>query len=143
MRSSPLAATIVLAANTAIATALAQLCTVANIQAALPANGTLNSINFLTDTVTVSPLYNITAAVGTWPSTSRRSPVTYCNVTVSYSRPGKTAVTLLYASPSPNSLLNRFYVAGGSGYTLSSSAIGSLSYGTVSGATSAGDDAFM
>jgi tannase len=142
MRSSPIVVATTAMATVTAAASLADLCTVANVQAALPANGTLNGIFLLPDTVTAAALYNVTAAAGIGAISSSSSPVTYCNVTVSYSRPGKNDVTLLYAFPDPATFLNRFYVAGGEGYTLSSSATGGLSYGAASGATSAGYDAF-
>lgn len=129
-----------LAASTVAAATLDDLCTVANVQAALPANGTLNGIALLPDTVTASPVYNASVSAGVGSSTT--SVVTYCNVTVSYSRPGKTDVSLLYGFPSPDAFLNRFYVAGGEGYSLSTSATGGIAYGAASGATSAGYDAF-
>jgi tannase len=42
----------------------------------------------------------------------------------------------------PENFLNRFYVAGGGGFSLSSSSTGGLAYGAASGATDAGYDAF-
>jgi tannase len=131
MRSSPCRAAAALATS-ATAASLADVCTVANVQAALPANGTLVGINMIPSSVTASPLYNVSTSTDT---------VSYCNVTVAYSRAGKNDVTLLYAFPSPGSFSNRFYVAGGEGYSLSSTSTGGLSYGAVGGASSAGYDA--
>jgi tannase len=62
---------------------------------------------------------------------------------VAYIHPVKNdQVNLLYAFPQPSDFRNRFYVAGGGGYSLSSSATGGLQYGAASGATDAGYDAF-
>ncbi|KAL4888885.1 Tannase/feruloyl esterase [Aspergillus ambiguus] len=131
-------------ATTATATSLVDLCTVSNVQAALPANGTLLGINMIPSTVTASPVYNATVG-GMMGSTTSSSSETYnyCNVTVSYTHTGKgDTVVVKYAFPSPSDFKNRFYVAGGGGFSLSSDATGGLSYGAAGGATSAGYDAF-
>ncbi|ORY59157.1 tannase [Pseudomassariella vexata] len=124
-------------AATAKAATLADLCTVANVQSALPANGTLVGIDLLPSTVTASPVYNATGGM------SSTATYTYCNVTVAYTHTGKgDIVNLKYALPSPSSFSNRFYVAGGGGFSLSSDATGGLAYDAASGATDAGYDAF-
>lgn len=67
----------------------------------------------------------------------------YCNITFTYSHTGKDdQVQVIYALPQPSDFQNRFYTAGGGGYSLSSSATGGLQYGAASGATDAGYDAF-
>lgn len=143
MRQSSLAAIAALAAtaNAANSTSstLADVCTVSNVQAALPANGTLLGIDLIPSAVTASALYNVSSGgMGTTTTTT-----TYCNVTITYTHTGKgDTVVVKYAFPQPSDFENRFYVAGGGGYSLSSDATGGLTYGAVGGATSAGYDAF-
>ena len=120
---------------------LADVCTVANVQAALPSNGTLLGINPVSSSVIASPVYNATLGGG-MGSAASSTTYNYCNVTITYERPGKTDVTVKYALPEPSAFSNRFYVAGGGGYSLSSDATGGLAYGAAGGATSAGYDAF-
>jgi tannase len=120
MASVALAATVG-ATNSSLAT----VCTAAHVQAALPANGTLLGIDLLPSSVLAN------TANGTYGE--------YCNVTVSYLHTGTTdQVVLNYGFPSPDAFKNRFYVAGGFGYTLSTDITGGLEYGAVSGATDAG-----
>jgi tannase len=128
-----LAATANAASNLTSTSSLATVCTVSNVQAALPANGTLLGIELIPSLTTASALYNQSSGMGSTSTT------TYCNVTLTYTHPGKRdTVELLLAFPEPNSFANRYYVAGGGGYSLSSSATGGLSYGAVGAATSAG-----
>ncbi|KAI9732530.1 MAG: hypothetical protein M1834_003865 [Cirrosporium novae-zelandiae] len=115
-------------AATASATSLADVCTVSNVQAALPANGTLLGIALIPSSVTANTV---------------SSTYDYCNVTATYTHPGKDdSVIVWYSFPSPDSFKNRFYVGGGGGYTLNSDATGGLSYGAASGVTNAGYDGF-
>ncbi|OJJ45336.1 hypothetical protein ASPZODRAFT_69429 [Penicilliopsis zonata CBS 506.65] len=116
-------------AATANATSLSDVCTVANVQAALPSNGTLLGIDLLPSTVTAS--------------NSTSDTYSYCSVTVAYTHTGKgDEVVLNVAFPSPSDFANRIYVAGGGGYSLSTETTGGLSYGAVGAATDAGYDAF-
>ncbi|TGJ86258.1 hypothetical protein E0Z10_g2506 [Xylaria hypoxylon] len=136
------AAAMAVTASLSNAASLADVCTVKNVQAALPANGTLLGINLIPSSVIASPLYNVTASGGGM-FTSGSSPLTYCNVTLSYTHAGKgDTVVVKYAFPEPSVFKNRFYVAGGGGYSLSSDATGGIEYGAASGATDAGYDAF-
>ncbi|OLN81214.1 Tannase 2 [Colletotrichum chlorophyti] len=123
---------------------LADICTVENVQNALPSNGTLLGIDLLPSTVTASPVYNATTGGGMMGGGSSSSQsYTYCNVTVHYTHTGKgDKVVVKYAFPSPADFRKRFYVAGGGGFSLSSDATGGLSYGAAGGATDAGYDAF-
>ncbi|CRG86551.1 hypothetical protein PISL3812_03559 [Talaromyces islandicus] len=131
-----LAATLGATAATA-ASSLADVCTVSNVQSALPSNGTLLGINLLPSTVTASALYNQSSGTGS------SGTYNYCNVTVAYTHTGKgDNVVLKYAFPSPSDFKNRFYVAGGGGFSLSTDATGGLGYGAAGGATDAGYDAF-
>jgi tannase len=136
MRQSSRVAVTALAA-TANAASLSDVCTVSNVQAAIPANGTLLGIDLIPSAVTASAVYNASAGMGS------TATYTYCNVTVTYTHTGKgDQVVIKYAFPSPSDFENRFYVAGGGGFSLSSDATGGLAYGAVGGATSAGYDAF-
>ncbi|KAI0539506.1 Tannase/feruloyl esterase [Xylaria digitata] len=137
----PYAATMAATASLSNAASLADVCTVKNVQAALPANGTLLGIELIPSSVTASPLYNVTAGGGGMGGSS--SALTYCNVTLSYTHTGKSdKVVVKYAFPEPSAFNNRFYVGGGGGYSLSSDATGGIEYGAASGATDAGYDAF-
>ncbi|KAK5113612.1 hypothetical protein LTR85_010841 [Meristemomyces frigidus] len=137
-------------ATAANAASLADLCTVSNVQSALPANGTYNGIELIPSAVTASPVYNATLSTGglrrrQMPTTSSSSGTTYsyCNVTVTYTHTGKDdEVVVKYVFPSPDDYQSRFYVGGGGGFSLSSDATGGLEYGAVGAATSAGYDAF-
>lgn len=136
MRHSSRAAVAGLAAA-ANAASLSDVCTVSNVQAALPANGTLLGIDLIPSAVTAAAVYNATAGM------SSTETYTYCNVTITYTHTGKgDEVVVKYAFPQPSDFNNRFYVAGGGGFSLSSDATGGLEYGAASGATSAGYDAF-
>ncbi|CAM1507973.1 Fc.00g048210.m01.CDS01 [Cosmosporella sp. VM-42] len=128
-------AVVVTATNAAT---LADVCTEVNVQSALPANGTLLGIDLLPSSVTAKAVYNATTGMG-----GGSESYTYCSITVTYKHTGKDdRVVLKYAFPSPFDFKNRFYVAGGGGFSLSSDATGGLSYGAAGGATDAGYDAF-
>lgn len=121
---------------TASATSLADICTVSNVQAALPSDGTILGVNFIPSAVTASPVYNATSGTST-------TALTYCNVTVTYEHAGENDETIIkLALPQPSDYKGRWYVGGGGGYSLSSDATGGITYGAASGATSAGYDAF-
>lgn len=141
-----------LAATAVSATSLSDLCTVANVKAALPVNGTINGIDLIPSSVTASAVTNSSSsgtsgkpagigrrqAMGTGSSTF----YPYCNVTVAYTHTGKgDKVVLKLAFPEPASYKNRFYVAGGGAYSLNTDATGGLEYGAAAGATDAGYDA--
>ncbi|KAL2862223.1 putative tannase [Aspergillus lucknowensis] len=135
------------AASTANAASFADLCATAHVRSALPLNGTLLGIDLLPSSVTVS-IYNASSSPSPSPGSSggigaRSASYNYCNVTVAYTHTGKDdKVVLKYAFPEPSNFKNRFYVAGGGGFSLSSDATGGLEYGAVGGATDAGYDAF-
>lgn len=143
MRSTSCAVTVAAVIAAVIAASLADVCTVSNVQAALPGNGTLLGIDLLPSSVTASVVYNASTGMGMGTSTSTTATYTYCNVTVSYTHTGKgDKVVLKYAFPSPSDYTSRFYIAGGGGFSLSTDAIGGLAYGAAGGATDAGYDAF-
>ncbi|TDZ32365.1 Tannase [Colletotrichum spinosum] len=137
-------------AAAASSSSLADVCTVENVQKALPSNGTLLGIDLLPLTVTAAAVYNATTGGGGGggdgmggASSGSSETYTYCNVTVHFTHTGKgDTVVLKYAFPSPSDFKKRFYVAGGGGFSLSSDATGGLTYGAASGATDAGYDAF-
>ncbi|KAJ5080801.1 Tannase [Penicillium angulare] len=109
----------------ASAKSLDDLCTVSNVKAALPSNGTLLGIDLIPAATTAGVVSS--------------SSYNYCNVSVTYTHPGKgDSVVVEYAFPEPSNFKSRFYVAGGYGYSLSTSSTGGISYGAVGGATSAG-----
>lgn len=109
---------------------LTDLCTVSNVQAALPASGVVAGVELLSSSVTANTVNSTTA--------------TYCNVTVQYSHTGRDdSVTLWYTFPSPSEYANRLYLPGGGGYSLSTSdPVGGLTYGAVSGSTDVGYGGF-
>lgn len=134
MRSSFrfVAATALAAATTATAATIEDLCTVANVQAALPVNGTLLGIELLPSSVATSIVYNATAEETT-------KLYDYCNVTLSYVHTGTTDIVKLnYIMPSPDVFLNRFLVTGGFAYQLNTDFLGSLVYGAATGGTDGG-----
>ncbi|THZ55951.1 Tannase 30 kDa subunit [Aureobasidium pullulans] len=139
---SHLARAAVAAAAAVNASSLADVCTVSNVQAALPANGTLLGIDLIPSAVTASAVYNASTSMGGMGS-SGGATYSYCNVTITYTHTGKNdEVVVKYAFPQPSDFKKRFYVAGGGGFSLSSTATGGLEYGAVGAATSAGYDAF-
>ena len=135
-------------AVTAIAASIEDLCTTDNVQSILPANGTILGVDLLPASVSAIVVYNATAGGGIGggfggPMSDGGPRYTYCNVTLSYTHTGKDdTVILKYAFPGPDDFQNRFFVSGGGGYSLSSSATGGLRYGAASGATDAGYGAF-
>lgn len=144
MRTS-VAASAAMAAVAASAMSLDEICTVSNVQAALPENGTILGIELIPSTVTASAVHNATVGGGGMggPSTGVGTTYSYCNITVSYTHTRKgDVIPLRFAFPEPSGFKKRFYLAGGGGFSLSSDATGGLPYGAVSGATSAGYDAF-
>lgn len=134
MRQSVRSTAVAALAATANAASLADVCTVSNVQAALPANGTLLGINMIPSSVTANAVYNAT-------SQSSTTAYSYCNVTATYAHPGKDQVVVWYTFPSPDTFMNRFYVGGGGGYSLNADPTGGLAYGAVAGVTDAGYDA--
>jgi tannase len=137
-------------AATAKAATLAELCTVSNVQAALPANGTIAGIELIPSSVTATAVYNASTSSGgmmrkrqSSSSSSSTTTYSYCNVTATYTHAGKgDSVVVWYGFPDPSIFENRFYVSGGGGYSLASGVTGGLEYGAVTGCTDAGYDAF-
>ncbi|KAF4119254.1 tannase [Geosmithia morbida] len=124
------------------ASSLTDICSTAKVQSALPSNGTILGIDLVPSSVTAAAVYNATIGGGMGGSPSTET-YDYCNVTVAYTHTGKgDKVVLKYAFPSTSDFKNRFYVAGGGGFTLNSDSTGGLPYGASAGATDAGYDAF-
>ncbi|KAF7915711.1 uncharacterized protein EAE97_012169 [Botrytis byssoidea] len=126
-------------AATVQALSLADMCTVANVQAALPVDGSIPNITMVASSVSASPVYN--ATLGSGMVKRDTTSYSYCNVTATYTH-GSDSVIVWYGFPDPSIFENRFYVAGGGGYSLSSGVTGGLEYGAVTGYTDAGYDAF-
>ncbi|KAK4106675.1 tannase and feruloyl esterase [Parathielavia hyrcaniae] len=125
---------------TARALSLSDVCTVSNVQSALPSNGTLLGLNLIPSSV-MATVANVSAGGGM--GMIKRAASQYCDVTVTYTHTGQgDEVNLKFAFSSPSDFRNRFYVGGGGGFSLSSSATGGLDYGAAGGATDAGYDAF-
>lgn len=125
------------------AATLADVCTPSNVQSALPSNGTLLGIDLIPSSVTAAAVYNATTGGGMGGGSTSSATYSYCNVTVSYTHTGKgDTVVLKYGLPAPSDYTNRFYVAGGGGFSLNTDATGGLPYGAAAGATDAGYDAF-
>lgn len=126
-------------------TSLADVCTVANVQAALPVNGTIAGVSLIPSSVTasVANVSSSSSSVGLGMR-KRATGSTYCNVTVQYSHTGRSdSVTLWYTLPAPSDFESRFYIAGGGGYSLSmGEPTGGLDYGAVSGGSDVGYDGF-
>ncbi|RBR19793.1 hypothetical protein FVER53590_13823 [Fusarium verticillioides] len=133
-----------LLASGSLASSLSELCTVSNLKAALPSNGTLLGIDMIPSTITVSTaVYNASASMGGGPMKRDADTYNYCNVTVAYTHGSKgDTVNLKYAFPDPKDFKSRFYVAGGGGYSLNTDTTGGLKYGAAAGATDGGYDAF-
>lgn len=122
------------------ANSLSDVCTLSNVKSALPSNGTLLGIELIPSSSTAAAVYNATIGGGMGSTSS--ATYNYCNVTLTYTHPGKgDTIVVKYALPEPSDFKKRFYVAGGGGYSLSSDSTGGLEYGAAGGATSAGYDA--
>ena len=130
-------------AATGTATSLADMCTVSNVQAALPSNGTIAGIELITSSVTATAVYNASSGSGGSLRKRDSSAYSYCNVTVQYMHAGKgDSIVVWYGFPEASIFENRFYVGGGGGYSLATGVTGGLEYGAVTGCTDAGYDAF-
>ncbi|TEY63540.1 hypothetical protein BOTCAL_0154g00080 [Botryotinia calthae] len=124
---------------TTITESLVQLCTDANVKAALPADGTFAGITMVSSLTSANVVYNAADSVLGGEGTT--GPWTHCNATVYYTHTGSNdSVFISYALPAPSAFKNRFYVQGGQAYSLSSDPLGGLTYRAVEGMTSAGYD---
>lgn len=122
---------------------LASLCTVSNVQKALPA-GQFTGLSLKTTSVTANAVYNATAqGANVYPS---KSGLSYCNVTFSYSHSGVyDTVNLWYYLPDPSTYKQRFLATGGGGESInsgSSALLQGLVYGAVAGLTDGGFGGF-
>ncbi|KAJ5093768.1 Tannase/feruloyl esterase [Penicillium angulare] len=139
MRLQKGASTMALATAASAASSLTDVCTVANVKSALPANGTILGVNVIPSLSTANTVYNASGSSAMGTTSGSTETYNYCNVTVTYTHPGKDdTVVVMYAMPEPSDYKKRFYVAGGGGYSLNADTTGGLEYGAVAGATSAG-----
>ncbi|KAK0732302.1 Tannase/feruloyl esterase [Lasiosphaeris hirsuta] len=130
-----------IAASLGVCTAipsLAQVCTAAYIQAALPANSFLQGVEPVPSSVNANIVRNFTVnGGGTALSTSNRD---FCNVSFTYGRTGRSdKVNLWFYLPSPDQFQNRFLATGGGGLAITSGERG-LAGGLVYGAATATTD---
>lgn len=136
------------ATNTSSST-LADVCTTANIQAALSANNsyipaTIYNITLDPSSATANPVYNTSVSDEVFfPDAT----FDYCNVTFSYSHGGRgDKVNLMYWLPAPSDFRNRYLSTGGGGFAISSgtgSLPGGIIYGAVAGTTDGGFGGFQ
>ncbi|CAK7213509.1 hypothetical protein SBRCBS47491_001824 [Sporothrix bragantina] len=130
-------------AGSSCSTSLADVCSVANAQAALPADGTFNGITINVDSVTVNAVYNQAVEAG---SNFPAGVINYCNITFSYSHDGADDTVLVqYWMPAPGDFTNRFLATGGGAYSINgqgSNQPGGLLYGAASGMTDGGFGGF-
>ncbi|KAI3391861.1 hypothetical protein diail_6660, partial [Diaporthe ilicicola] len=120
---------------------LTEFCSMANVQAALPANG----VNLTPSSVTAALANSSTSSGGIGGMAKRDTSDLCCNVTVEYTRTGKDdSVLLWYSFPVvPDAFENRFYMSGGGGYAEgSSNPTGGLSYRAFYGSTNSGYNGF-
>ncbi|GME86249.1 unnamed protein product [Ambrosiozyma monospora] len=128
-------------------TSLSDICTSDYIESILPADGEILGVQMVPGSTSASVVANASLSSGGMggmsSSSSDDTTYTYCNVTVEYTHPGKDdSVILIFGFPDVSDFKDRFYVAGGGGFSLSTDYTSGLEYGAVSGATSAGYDAF-
>lgn len=124
---------------------LASLCSIANVQAALPV---VPGITFDPTSVTADAVTNTTISGSVmYPD----GVIDFCNVTLTYSHDGlDDKVIVAYWLPAPSAFKNRFLSTGGGGYAINSgitaggqaSLPGGTLYGAVSGATDGGFGSF-
>ncbi|OJJ45207.1 hypothetical protein ASPZODRAFT_160137 [Penicilliopsis zonata CBS 506.65] len=132
-----------LAGTARAVSSLSEACTVAKVQAALPADGTFNGLSLSADSVTANTVYNVSYTGQTFfPDTT----INYCNVTFTYSHDGADdEVQLEYWLPAPADFANRFLTTGGGAYDINSqgsSNPGGVMYGAVAGMTDGGFGSF-
>ncbi|RAH43433.1 tannase and feruloyl esterase [Aspergillus brunneoviolaceus CBS 621.78] len=131
-------ATLALSA-TALATSLADVCTISYVRGVLPANGTFLGITLNPDSVMASPVYNKSIQANAFfPATT----VDYCGVTLNYSHSGlNDNVQLTYWLPDPADFQNRFLTTGGEAYNINEGSMilaGGVMYGAAAGLTDGG-----
>ncbi|KAF4533946.1 putative tannase subunit protein [Lasiodiplodia theobromae] len=127
------------AALRATAASLADVCTTANVQSALPVDA-VEGITLSTDSVTTNAVYNHSVSAGDlWPG---KSGLDFCNVTFAYTRDGTSETTnVWYWLPSPDQFQGRYLTTGGGGFSITSGEQGlgnGLVYGAAAGTTDGG-----
>lgn len=128
-------------ASVTSATSLNNICTVSNIQAALPADNFITGVTFNPSSVTAALVYNSTV---TGSDNYPDATISYCNVTFSYSHAGLDD-TVLVQYWLPSNFSNRYLTTGGFGYAINSASSNlpeAIIYGAVGGATDGGFGGF-
>ncbi|PWY67830.1 tannase and feruloyl esterase [Aspergillus eucalypticola CBS 122712] len=126
-----------LTATAAHAASLADVCTTANVKAALPTS--VYGLTMIPSSVTASPVYNAsTSGQVFFPDAT----YDYCGITFNYTHNGRgDTVKLQYWLPAPESFENRFLATGGMAYMISGGSSylpGGVMYGAVAGTTDGG-----
>ncbi|KAK1507497.1 tannase [Colletotrichum tamarilloi] len=100
------------------AATLADVCTTAHAQEALPASGFIPGITIDASSVVTSVVSNASVSSEWYPSAT----IEYCNVTFAYSHDGLTGdkVHVTYWVPSPDAFQNRYVSTGGGGLAINS-----------------------
>ncbi|KAL2844520.1 putative tannase [Aspergillus pseudoustus] len=125
------------------AASLGDVCTTAYVQSALPASDDIESLLIDSSSVTANAVYNSLIAENTfYPAAT----ISYCNITLAYSHPGKADQVLLkFWMPSPREFQNRWLSTGGGGYAINSGETylpGGVQYGAATGLTDGGFGSF-
>ncbi|KAG6360725.1 hypothetical protein INS49_011790 [Diaporthe citri] len=106
---------------------LTDVCSVANVQAALPANGTILNVNLIPSSITAAVANASASTSGPSGMAKRDTSSLYCN----------------YSFPAPDAYENQFYIGGGGDYSEGTSdPTGRLSYEAISGSTDYGHNGF-
>lgn len=137
------ASSTLIAAATAQATTLAELCTVDYITSALPTTDLGLGITIDTASVTAAATTNKTVTSSWYPS----AVVDYCTATFAYSHNGlaNDTVQVSYLVPAPSKFANRYLSTGGGGLAINSGTSftpGGVAAGAVSGITDGGFGSF-
>ncbi|CAK7242203.1 MAG: hypothetical protein STHCBS139747_003683 [Sporothrix thermara] len=122
---------------------LASVCTKTYVQQALPVDA-LDGVVISTDSLTVNAVYNASySGSDFFPDIASFD---YCNVTFSYTHPGRTnTIVVWYWLPAPANFQNRYLSTGGGGYSITSqdtSLPGGIAYGASAGTTDGGFGGF-
>ncbi|OOF99336.1 hypothetical protein ASPCADRAFT_137682 [Aspergillus carbonarius ITEM 5010] len=125
------------------AASLADVCTSSHAKASLPSSDDIEGLEIDASSITASAVYNASSASSYFfPAAS----FNYCNVTLSYTRPGLDTPYLLEIwLPAPEDYQNRWLSTGGGGFAINSgtsSLPGGVMYGAAAGITDGGFGSF-
>ncbi|RAH59471.1 tannase [Aspergillus piperis CBS 112811] len=125
------------------AASLADVCTTSHAKSSLPSSDEIEGLEIDTSSITASAVYNAsTSGSYFFPAAS----YSYCNVTLSYTRPGlDTPLLLELWLPAPEDYQNRWLSTGGGGFAINSgtsSLPGGVMYGAAAGITDGGFGGF-